>query len=58
MCLDAKVGLLEKRKDWQEQLRELFASDKEQEYVSTQSYTTGPYCTNVVYGSSLFTQIV
>ncbi len=34
MCVDAKVGLLEKREDWQEQLRELFASDKEQEYVS------------------------
>ena len=32
MCLDHKVGLLEKREDWQEQLRELFASDKEQEY--------------------------
>lgn len=34
MCLDVKVGLLEKRQDWQEQLRELFASDKQQEYVS------------------------
>jgi PIN domain nuclease of toxin-antitoxin system len=34
MCLNVKVGLLEKREDWQEHLRELFASDKEQEYVS------------------------
>jgi hypothetical protein len=33
--LDVKVGLLEKREDWQERLRDLFASDKEQEYVSS-----------------------
>ena len=33
MCLDVKVGLLQRREDWQKQLRELFADDKEQEYV-------------------------
>jgi hypothetical protein len=45
MCLNVKVGLLEKREDWQEHLRELFASDKEQEYVSIVSNAERSECT-------------
>lgn len=52
MCLDVKVGLLEKREDWQEQLRELFASDKEQEYVST--HITGLGSTKVGWRYPIF----
>ncbi|XP_046861377.1 DNA (cytosine-5)-methyltransferase 3A-like isoform X2 [Xenia sp. Carnegie-2017] len=33
MCQNTKVGLLEKREDWQEQLRQLFDMDKEHEYT-------------------------
>ena len=52
MCLDVKVGLLEKREDWQEELRELFASDKEQEYVS--AHATGSCFTKVGWRYPIF----